>query len=291
MSLYGEQAARNMSEEQFRILKRQLDDVRGVKLPDLPELKAEELGDSAVGGMKSDAELRQNQLEAIAILRNIADKGGLDLSDQAAVEQAINAAVSQQKRARAGVASDAAARGQLNSGARLMMDMEAAQQGSNAARQNALEVAGMAQRRRLQAIRDAGSTSGGLREQDWREQESTNRAKDLREERNAAARERAAVYNAGLPQQMFTNALAKATGQLPSTSAVGNALSANAASTQQLWSGLGAAGNTALQSYTGTRNDGSGGGNQPPQQTYTYNPDEYGNRGGAQDISRGDEDK
>lgn len=293
VSMYGEQAAKNLNEEQLRLLKRQLEDVRNVKLPTLEELKAEELGDSAVGGMQSNQGLRANQLEAIATLRNIVDQGGLDLTDQAALEQAIDAATNQQKRARAGVASDAAQRGQLNSGARLVMDMDAAQSGANAARQTGLETAAMAQRRRLQAIRDAGSISGGLREQDWREQETANRAKDIREEANARERARVGQYNAGLAQQGFSNAMAKATGQLPSTSAVGNAMAQGAADTRGFFSGMGAAANQAYNNVTkngGTQGGGGGGNSGPhlasddPNYTYTYgtnyggsSPDEWEN--------------
>lgn len=288
ISIYGEQAAKNMDEAQLRLMVQQLKDIRGIKLPDLPELKAEELGQSNVGNMQSDQSLRSKQLQAIATLQNLIDQGGLDLTDQAALEDAMSQASNQQKRARAGVAADMQARGQANSGARLVMDMDAAQKGANDARRTGLETAAMAQRRRLEAIQRAGSMSGGLREQDWREGETSNRAKDIRDERNAAAREKAALYNAGLPQQQFHNALAKATGQLPSANAVGSALSQQAGDTRQLHSGLGSSMNQAYGSVT--RNGGS---TQPQSQsqTYEYNADLEGDRGGPADISRDDDEK
>lgn len=280
ISLYGEEQARSMSRRQLELLERQLADVRSVKLPTLEELKAEELGESAVAGMKSDPALRSKQMQAIATLQNIIDQGGLDLTDQAALEQAMGAATNQQKRARAGVAGDAAARGQSNSGARLVMDMDAAQAGSNAARQTGLETAAMAQRRRLQAIRDAGSASAGLREQDWREGETANRAKDIRDERNAAAREKAQYYNAGLPQQRFANAMGKATGQMPATSAVGNAYAGGANDARGAAAGMvGAAG-----AYGNVDKNAAA-------QTYNYSPDsnQYAQRGSPGDISEDDE--
>lgn len=284
IGLFGEKAAREMSEEQLRLLERQLNDVRGVELPDLPEISPEQLGDSAVGSMKSDPALRSKQMQAIATIQNLIDQGGLDLTDRAALEEALSSASNQQKRARAGVAADAAQRGQLNSGARLVMDMSAAQSGANAARQTGTEVAAQAQRRRLQAIRDAAGMAGGLREQDWREQEAANRAKDIREERNAAAREKATLYNAGLPQQGFNNALAKATGQLPSTSAVGNAMAQGAADTRALTSGL----VTAAGAYGGVNKNG---GAASGAQTYLYDSDanNFAGRGSPSDLSNGDE--
>jgi hypothetical protein len=283
ISLFGEEQASKMNATQLRMLEQQLADVRGIELPDLPQIQAEQLGDSNVGGMQSDPALRQKQLQAIATLQNIIDQGGLDLTDRAALEEALSKADSQGQRARAGVAADAAARGQLNSGARLVMDMNAAQVGANAARRTGTEVAAEAQRRRLQAIREASGMAGGLREQDWREAETANRAKDIRDERNAAAREKANLYNAGLPQQGFNNALAKATGQLPSTSAVGNALSQQAQSTQQLYAGLGQAANQAYGNVNSNAAADSDG------QTYSYDSNDYAKRGGAQDISDPDD--
>lgn len=288
VSMFGEEKASKMSKEQLRLLREQLADVRGVALPDLPELQAEQLGASNVGNMRSDESLRSNQLQAIATLQNLIDKGGLDLTDRAALEEALSVQSNAAQRARAGVAADAASRGQLNSGSRLVMDMNAAQVGANAARKTGTEVAAQAQQRRLQAIREAAGLSGGLREQDWREKESANRAKDLRDERNAAARERANTYNAGLAQQGFTNAMAKATGQLPSTSAVGNVLGTQAADTRALYSGLGAAMNQAVGAYGGVT---SNGGATQPAQTYTYSADSnnYAGRGSPSDISEDDD--
>jgi hypothetical protein len=126
--------------------------------------------------------------------------------------------------------------------------------------------------------------SGGLREQDWRESESANRAKDIRDERNAAARERASQYNAGLPQQQFTNALAKATGQLPSTSAVGNALMQGAQDARASAAGVS---NIIGKAYDG---DDKG---APVGSTYLYDRDSnnFARRNSASDISRGDDEK
>lgn len=282
ISLYGEEQAKSMSQQQLAQLGQQLADVRGLQLPDLPNITPDQLGDSAVGDMRSDENMRGRQMQAMAELQNIIDRGGLDLSDQAGLEEALNAATNQQHRARAGVAADAQARGQLNSGNRMMMDMDASQQGANAARQSGLEVAGMAQRRRLQAIQDASQQAGGMREQDWREHEASARAKDMRDERNAAAREKAQYYNAGIPQQQFTNALGKATGQLPSANAYAGALGAAATDTRQSAAGLG---NIAHGAYDGMTRPST------TTNTYTYNPDATGDRGGVTDLSRDEDDK
>lgn len=277
ISLYGEEKAKNMTREQLDVLREQLADVQRVQLPDIQNITPDQLGDSAVASMKSDQTLRAKQLQALGTIQNLIDSGGLDLTDQASLEDATSQALNQQKRARAGVAADAAARGQMNSGNRLVMDLDAAQAGSNAARKTGLETAALAQRRRLDAIREASGMAGGLREQDWREGEAAARAKDIRDERNAAAREKAQYYNAGIPQQQFTNALGKATGQLPSSNAYAGGLGAGA--TDARASAAGAAGVIGAASTYPTNET----------TTYTYNPDETGNRGGAADLSRDDE--
>lgn len=284
VAMFGEEKASQFSKEQLRLLKEQLDRVGGVQLPNLPEVKPEQLGDSAVGGMHSDENMRSKQLQAIAELQNTIDHGGLDLSDKVSLEEALNTARNQQHRARAGVASDMAQRGQLNSGARMVMDLDAAQAGANDLHRTGMETAALAQRRRLDAIREASGLAGGLREQDWREQEAANRAKDLRDERNSAAREKAGYYNAGLPQQGFTNAMAKATGSQPATNAMAQGL--GAAATDARASAAGQAG--VIGAYGNVTHNG---GADPGAKTYTYDADEEGNRGGAADLSKDDNDK
>ena len=209
----GEAKASQMSDKQLALIGQQLADLKGISLPDLQKMNPEQLGASAVGSMQSDQNLRGKQLAALSEIQRLADSGGLDLSDKAGLEEALNVARNQERRARAGVGARAAARGGMSNSARMMMDLDAASAGSNNLRQEGLQTAAMAQRRRLDAIKQASSMSGGLREQDWREKESSARARDLREERNAGARQRAAYYNAGLPQQQFNNQITKVTGQ------------------------------------------------------------------------------
>jgi hypothetical protein len=270
ISMKGEQEAKNMSEAQLRMFAQQLADMKGISLPELEKMTPDQLGASAEGSMAPDEGLRSKQLAALGEIQNDIDSGGLDLTDKANVEEALNAAVNQQRRARAGVAGDAAERGQLNSGNRLMMDMNAAQAGANDARKSGLEVAGMAQRRRLQAIQDSANMAAALRNEDWQQKSSAAHAKDLRDERNAAAREKAQYYNAGIPQQQFTNDIARKTGAMPAANAYGGALAANATDTRQSAAGLGAVANQAASGISGAATRSGGGGGRDP---YTYNTD------------------
>lgn len=291
ISLFGEEKAKNLSEAQLRQLERQLGNIDAIKLPDLPELQAEELGESAVAGMQTDPVMRNKQLAALAEIQSLIDSGGMDLQSKATLVEALNAADAQQRRARAGVANDMAQRGQLDGGARLMMDLDAAQAGSNNARNASIQAAADASARRIQAIRDASALTGNLREMDWREKETSARAKDLREERNANERSKTALYNAGLPQQAFTNAMSKATGQIAPGNNLAMALGSQATSTQQLYSGLGQA---AYQGFKGANAGGSNAPSQQPQSTTSQPPPatyEYQQpqRGGPQDITDPDD--
>lgn len=285
IALMGEEKASKLSQQQLELLAKQYADMSGIPLPELEKITAEQLGPSNVGGMQSDQGLRSKQMTALAEIQNIIDSGGLDLTDKAGLEEAMNAATNQQHRARAGVAADAAERGQMNSGNRLVMDMDAAQQGANAARKTGLETAGMAQRRRLQAIQDSSSMAGGLREQDWREKEAAERATDIRDERNAASREKAQYHNAGIPQQQFANDVARKGGAVPAANAYAGGLAAAATDARASAAGI----SNVMGAYGGVQDNGgtnpnSGGG-------YNYYEDLTGQRGGVTDLAKDENDK
>jgi hypothetical protein len=277
IAFLGEQKASQLSQQQLDMLGKQYADMQGIKLPDLQKQTADQLGPSAEGSMQLDEGLRGKQLSALGEIQNLIDSGGLDLTDKGNLEEAMNSAINQQRRARAGVASDAAERGQMNSGNRLLMDMNAAQAGHNDARKSGLEVAGMAQRRRLQAIQDSSNMAAAMRNEDWNQKSAVAHAKDLRDERNAAAREKAQYYNAGLPQQNFNNAMSRVTGSQPAANAYGGALAAGATDARASAAGMG---NIVNQ---------MGKGSQPGVVQYSYNPDEAGDQGGLQDLSSDDD--
>lgn len=259
-AMYGQDKANQMTQAQLDLFGQQLAKTNAVPLPNTPEITPDQLGQSNVGAMEPDQAMRSKQLDAIAELQNIIDQGGLNYGDKAALEQATQSAANQQHRAMAGVAGDAAARGQLNSGNRLLMDMSAATSGADAARETGLQTAAQAQARKLAAINDAAGMEGNLRNQDWGEESQTASAKDARDQLNAAAREKAQYYNAGLPQQQFADEMQK-TGA--SGAAAGNLAGAYAN-----------AGNNAMNQARGISNVV---GSMPPTggttSTYTPNPD------------------
>jgi hypothetical protein len=279
MAAAGEEKAKNMSQAQLRLLGEQVARINGIPLPDMPEIQADQLGASAEGSLAPDENLRSKQLAALGEIQNVIDSGGLDLTDKANLEESMNGAINQQRRARAGVASDAAARGQMNSGNRLMMDMNAAQTDHNDARKSGIEVAGMAQRRRLQAIQDSANMAAAMRNEDWSQKDAAARARDMRDERNAAAREKAQYYNAGLPQQRFTNEMARATGSQPASNAYAGALAAGATDARMSAAGMGNVANQAVNGITSSK------GKDPyVYDSNNYDSNDYASAGGNQDI-------
>jgi hypothetical protein len=212
-SMLGEQAAGKLSAQQQRILEQMYGDLRDIPLPELERIIADELGPSAMEGVYSDPEQREQQLEVMNELRDIFSNGGFNVEDQAALAEALNRSNVQGSAQRHALAGEFAQRGQLGAGARLALGNMDAQGAANRSSQAGLDVAAQGQRRRMDALGRYGSMASGLRSQDFGEASSRASAKDAADKWNASAREKANYYNAGLGQQQFGNRMAKATGQ------------------------------------------------------------------------------
>lgn len=251
VGLAGQAQAGKITAEQMALLKKQLADQAGIPLPDLEKIAATELPPSHVAALGVDTGLRQNQLESISALRDIAANGGMSLDDRVAQDSALSRSNSATNRNMQGIRADLASRGQLNSGAQLQTSLAAQQQGANSARQSGMEAAASAQRRKMDALREIASESGGLRNQDYAEKSAAAQAADQRDAWNASAQEKAKYYNAGLPEQNFNNQLAKISGQQASTGALSSALSSEAQGVRNMYGGLGVAANAATKGLTG----------------------------------------
>jgi hypothetical protein len=90
IGMFGEQATKNLSEEQLRILKQQSDELRNIELPDLRDIVAEEMGPTAMEEVRSDPEQRAQQLQVMQELRDIFEGGGFNIEDEAALNEAFN---------------------------------------------------------------------------------------------------------------------------------------------------------------------------------------------------------
>lgn len=218
-SAQADQKAGLIDAQQLDLIKQQLAEIAGIDVPELERIAAEQLPDSEFGKIERDDGLRGNQLESLAALRDIANNGGMSLDDRVGYEEAQSKSDAADYRRREGIRSQMQQRGQMDSGAALMMQLDSAQDAANRDRAAGQEFAGRSERRRLEALKDVMSGAGNLRDQDFGEAARKAAAQDEINRWNAGAREKAAYYNAGLPQQNFNNRMAKA---LRQNSAGGN---------------------------------------------------------------------
>jgi hypothetical protein len=194
-------------------LQARMGDYDGLGKAGYSDLVAQTLGPSALEGIQDDPAARQAQLEALATLADLIDRGGLSLGDQTALNR-IEGTLNQNDVARRkGLANEFAARGQLGAGAQLGMSLDAQQSAAQNANTRAEGIAGQAQDRAMQAILEKGRMSGSMSDRDYARKANAARARDAIEARNAAARTDAGKYNNSLRGQAFEDELAKARGK------------------------------------------------------------------------------
>lgn len=237
----GEAAASADKATQQRILERMLKEFDGINLPDVKSIVAEELGPQAMEGVFADDELKGLEREALDEMLRVGRSGGLTLEDKAALntirgktDRSVNAAHQR-------IAEDMAARGQSGGGAELAMKLSANQGAAQRLGDEGLQIAGMAQRRARDAMLQGGQMASRMGERDFAEKARRAEAADRRAQYNAAARERANLYNANAPQQQFQNAMAKAAGKSGQMGQQANFFGNQAADTRQLYAGMGKA--------------------------------------------------
>lgn len=281
MSMYGEQAAKNMTAEQLRIFERQVNAMEGLQLPDLQQLKPEQLGPSASGGIEADPHTKQTEEDVLAEMGNLYGSGGLDFRDKASLAELLDSANQQAQSQQAGIRQQLQGTGQLGSGADIAMRMGAAQGAAQRGGDAAMKQASIAAGRRMDLLHSRGSMASSMRGEDFNERMRAAAARDAREQWNAASREKAGYYNAGLPQQQFNNRLTKITGSFAPGSNLAAAYGNEAQGQRSFWSGLGASAKYGADAYGRPSGGGSGGDGGPHLQSddpnWTYrNGTDYG---------------
>lgn len=225
--------------------KRQMARLDAIDLPELEEyilqspelvglLGAEELGDTSFEKIQEDESLRQAQLDALRQMQEMGEVG-LTPEERAQRAEMLRESAAQGQAAQKQILQSMAERGNLDSGASLIAQLQAnAQQGMDARRQSEQMAADVAQRRR-DAINRASGMAGQMSQQDLARQTNLASARDRISQFNAAQRaqtgrlnlaaqqnienQQAAIANQQaqvqnqLNQQRFQNELSKATGQ------------------------------------------------------------------------------
>lgn len=144
----------------------------------LRAVAAERLGPTELAKITTSPEYQQAQKEALAQLRRVIDGGGMTLEDRANL-QTVNTEVDRDAaRARAAALQNLRGRGIAGSGMELAANLSGQQSASNRKAQAALQAAGSAQQRALQAMRDRASLAGNMRQQEYGEKARAAQAQD-----------------------------------------------------------------------------------------------------------------
>lgn len=243
------------------------DEYGKIDVPKLKDLLLQQQGPTNLAGIKDDPTYRAQQNAADAQNSAIIDAGGLTLADKAALN-AIRSKISRTESAgRHAIENNMAARGSLDSGAQLAMQLQGNQQAAEEANAAGESTAAQAQLRSMQAVRDRAQNAGRGLDRDYQKKADAARAADAINAGNVAIANAGARYNAGIPQQNFENEMQLAGAKAQPTYALAGAKAANAKDTAQRIQGVGnmvgAAVNSGYQAYKASKSNTGGGGGFP----------------------------
>lgn len=239
VGIAGEYMAGLDKAEQQRLLQRAMDEYGKIDLPSLEKVIAQEIGPTELSKLEGDPALRQTQMSALDELQRLGRSGGFTLEDQAVLNKVRNQASQQATAGRSRIREDMASRGISGGGSELALSLANEQGAAQRASQEGLQVAGMAQKRALDAMMAGGRLAGDIRGQDYSEKSRAAEAQDMINKYNAGARSQAQYYNAGLPQQQFDNRVTKAGGTSRGAQGLAGLSGQNAQDTRAFAQGIG----------------------------------------------------
>jgi len=243
--------------------------------------QVQSLGPSAFEELSTDPRLREQQMNTISQMNEIATKGGTD-ADRAAFQLARQSAAGEQQARQNQIIQEMQQRGQGGSGAELLARLTANQSGAQMLQQAQLQEAQRQAQARQAALRDLSSATGNLRSQDFSEGSAKASARDVINQfnaqnaqsvgaRNVGAKNQAQQanltnlqdvmnkntstantqqqYNKELNQQNFTNQMNLAGAKANIKTGQAAAAQQNATNTAAQWATIGQGAGTALNSY------------------------------------------
>lgn len=206
-------------------------------------------GDTELKEIATDPQLRRNQMEALAQVKELSEQG-LGTVDKIAIDEANLEATQADKARRAQILSQMAQRGTADSGVQLAMQLASAQDAATQAQTAANNQAKMAASNRMNAINQLAQQSANMENLDFNRQAQIASAQDaiqrfnaqtmnqqnqynLQNRQNIANQQaetanKQQMYNKGLIQQDYLNRLNKATAQTGQNTAYGSNLANNA---------------------------------------------------------------
>lgn len=242
--------SKDPGEEAAKVQREQLRRLAAIDLPELeqlfletPELvgllETEQLGPSALQDIALDPRMREAQMRALAELE---ERGvvGLTPEDRARLSEIRRETAGQEQAAQKAILQSMAERGQLDSGAQLIAQMQASGAGATEAQRAGEQLAAQAAAARRQALQQAGGMAGQMEQAQYGRDAQAAQARDAIQQFNLAqrantaaqnlaarqnieqqrvqARQQEQKYNAQIPQQQFQNELARAGAQGQATS-------------------------------------------------------------------------
>lgn len=156
---------------------------QGILTPE--DAQAALVGDSAMNGITLDPALKEKQMASLQALQDLADGGGMTLTDQANLSKIQNQINTQSRGAREAILQNAQQRGLGGSGLELMSQMQNQQDAATRASQGGLDVAAQARDRALEAMIQGGQMAGDVRNQDFNQKAQVAGAQDAISKFNA----------------------------------------------------------------------------------------------------------
>lgn len=251
----GQAASQMDKDTAMALIKSVTDEYGKIDVPQLQQLVLQQQKGTGLAGIKDDPTYRGQQNAADAQLNDVVNSGGLTLADKTALN-AIRAKTSRSESAgRHAIESGMAARGSLDSGAQLAMELQGNQQAAETENAAGASTAAQAQQRAYAAIQQRAANAGAGLDRSYNQKANAARAQDAINAGNAAIANTAAKYNAGIPQQNFNNSMALAGAKAQPAYALAGAHAANAKDTQQYAQGVG---NTVAAGFNKAGSSGAG---------------------------------
>lgn len=166
---------------------------QGILTPE--DAQAALAGDSAMSGISLDPALKQKQMASLSALQDLADQGGMTLTDEANLNRTMGDINTQERGAREAIIQNAEQRGMGGSGLNLMSQLVNQQGAATRANQAGLDTTAAARDRALQALIQGGTQAGNIRAQDFGEQAQIAGAEDAISKFNAQAQQQVNMAN------------------------------------------------------------------------------------------------
>lgn len=161
-----------------------------------PELEtAVNLGPSAMEGVSTDPALKQAQMKALLQMQEVAENGGMNFTDKAALNNIQNEVNTNLQGQQGAIMQNLATRGMSGGGSELVQRQMAAQGASNQQADMALNVKAQAERRALEAMMQSGQLAGQQQGQDFAQQSNIAQAKDAINQFNTANQQQVMTNN------------------------------------------------------------------------------------------------